>query len=192
MPDQNTGNPMTSTKNNDIDFDFISTFEGGSRNTGYVPDAEKSKSGVTIGVGFDLGARNVNDLRALNLDKALVELLTPYLGLQGQSALRYLEQHPLTITDADADAINVSVKSGLIDSLVAKYDADAGVSFASIPAKWQTVIASVEFQYGSVQKKCPSFWRCVTKQHWSEAIAELRDFDDRYKTRRNKEADYAE
>jgi UDP-3-O-acyl-N-acetylglucosamine deacetylase len=183
---------MTSTKNNNINFDFISTFEGGSLNKGYVPDAAKSKSGVTIAVGFDLGARNVNDLRALNLDNALVDLLTPYLGLQGRSALRYVEQHPLIIADADATSINVSVKSVLIDLLVAKYDADAGVSFSSIPAKWQTVIASVEFQYGSVQKKCPSFWRCVIKQNWHEAIAELRDFGDRYRTRRNKEADYVE
>lgn len=29
---------------------------------GYVPEPESSQSGVTISVGFDLGARNLSDL----------------------------------------------------------------------------------------------------------------------------------
>ena len=147
---------------------------------------------VKVVPGFDLGARNVNDLQALELEPSLIKLLSAYMGLQGMQALRYLEQHPLLITDANAKAINSAVKRGLIESLIAKYNADAKVSFAAIPAKWQTVIASVEFQYGSLQKKCPSYWRCVTKPDWQEAIAELRDFGDRYTTRRKKEANYAE
>ena len=192
MPNGTNNNMSSEVQNHSINFDFISTFEGGSLNKGYVPDAANSKSGVTIAVGFDLGARNLNDLRALELAPSLVNLLSAYLGLQGMQALRYLEQHPLLITDANAKAINSAVKRGLIESLIAKYNADASESFASIPSRWQTVIASVEFQYGSLQKKCPSFWRCVTKPDWQEAIVELRDFGDRYKTRRNKEADYAE
>jgi hypothetical protein len=185
-------NPTELAKNHSIDFDFISTFEGGSLNKGYVPDAAYSKSGVTIAIGFDLGARNANDLLGLPLEPSLIERLRPYLGLQGMQAARYLQHHPLKISDADAKAINVAVKSKLIGSLVAKYDADSGLSFAAIPPKWQTVIASLEFQYGSLRKRCPSFWRCVTQQNWPEAIAELRDFGDRYTTRRNKEADYVE
>ena len=192
MPEQTDINPTELAKKHSIDFDFISTFEGGSLNKGYVPDAANSKSGVTIAIGFDLGARNVNDLLGLQLDPTLVERLTPYLGLQGMQAARYLQQHSLSISDAQAKAINVAVKSKLIESLMAKYDADSDVSFAALPPRWQTVIASVEFQYGSLRKRCPSFWRCVTEQDWQEAIGELRDFGDRYTTRRNKEADYVE
>jgi hypothetical protein len=184
--------PTEPAKNYSIDFDFISTCEGGSLNKGYVPDAANSKSGVTIAIGFDLGARNVNDLLRLKLEPALIELLTPYLGFQGMQAAHYLRQHPLHISDADAKAIKVAVKSKLIASLVAKYDGDADVSFATIASQWQTVIASLEFQYGSLQNKCPAFWGCVTRQNWQEAIAELRDFGDSYPTRRNKEADYVE
>lgn len=175
-----------------IDFQFISMFEGGSINQGYVPDAAKSKSGVTVAVGFDIGARNENDLQRLGFDQDLIDLLKPYLGLQGIEALRYLKNKPLLISDAQANVINGSVKSKLIANLIHKYDNDSTVAFVDIPAHWQTVIASVEFQYGSVQNKCPSFWRYAIKQDWQESIAELRDFGDRYRTRRNKEADYAE
>lgn len=192
MAEQKDVNPTEPAKNHSIDFDFISNCEGGSLNQGYVPDAANSKSGVTIAIGFDLGARNVNDLLRLKLEPALIELLRPYLGLQGMQAAQYLQQHPLNISDADAKAINLAVKSKLIASLVAKYDGDADVSFATIPSQWQTVIASVEFQYGSLQNKCPGFWSCVTQQNWQEAIGELRDFGDSYPTRRNKEADYVE
>jgi len=192
MPQQNNTKPKEQAKDHNIDFYFISIFEGGNLNKGYVPDAANSKSGVTIAIGFDLGARNVNDLLALQLDSNLVALLSPYLGLQGKQASGYLQQHPLSISETDANVINGAVKRKLLGSLMAKYDADSSVPFATIPARWQTVIASVEFQYGSLQRKCPSFWRCVTQQDWQEAIAELRDFGDRYTTRRNKEADYVE
>ena len=73
-----------------------------------------------------------------------------------------------------------------------KYDFGSAVSFTAIPSRWQTVIASVEFQYGSLQKKCPSFWAYVIKQYWDEAITELKSFGDRYSMRRKKEASYAE
>lgn len=178
--------------NHSIDFDFIGTFEGGSLLDGYVPDARKSKSGVTIGVGFDLGARNVNDLKVLELPLTLINKLSDYLGLQGTKAQKYLQRNPLKITEEEASTINLAVKSRLIMALISKFEADANVAFSSIRPQWQTVIASVEFQYGSVQRKCPSFWRCVTKQDWNKAISELRNFGDRYPTRRNKEADYAE
>ena len=47
-----------------IDFDFILEQEG-FETEGYVPDAENSKSGVTIASGFDLGARVLEDLKGL-------------------------------------------------------------------------------------------------------------------------------
>jgi hypothetical protein len=70
-------------------------------------------------------------------------------------ASHYLKQHPLSISDVDAQSINASVKSRLVESLMYKYDSD--VSFTAIPSRWQTVIASVEFQYGSLQKNVPHF-----------------------------------
>lgn len=183
---------QSASNDHSIDFSLISQFEGGNINKGYVPDPANSKSGVTIAIGFDLGARNNQDLRNLHLSSDLIRRLEPYLGLQSMEAADFIEKHPLTITDADAEAINRSVKAKMIDSLISKYNDDSSMLFHAIPAQWQTVIASVEFQYGSVQKRCPNFWRCVTSQNWQKAISELRNFGDGYPSRRNKEADYAE
>lgn len=189
---ENIVSEQSASNEHSIDFSLISQFEGGNINKGYVPDPVNSKSGVTIAIGFDLGARNTQDLRNLHLSSDLIRRLEPYLGLQSMKAADFIEKHPLTITDADADAINRSVKAKMIDSLISKYNDDSSMLFHAIPAQWQTVIASVEFQYGSVQKRCPNFWRCVTSQNWPRAISELRNFGDGYPSRRNKEADYAE
>jgi len=77
---------ITPPTSNQIDFDFISKLEGGAATKGYVPDAKGSKSGVTISVGFDLGARNESDLKSLRLSKGLTDKLKPYLGLKGTVA----------------------------------------------------------------------------------------------------------
>ena len=69
---------------------------------------------------------------------------------------------------------------------------DASVSFEALAAECQTVIASVAFQYGNLSTATPNFWRQVTAQDWSGALANLRNFGDRYKTRRAKEADLLE
>ncbi|WP_395338024.1 pesticin C-terminus-like muramidase [Ningiella sp. W23] len=175
-----------------IDFDFISSLEGGNILQAYVPDPKNSKSGVTLAVGFDIGARNEHDLRELGLPPELISQLSPYLGLQGMDAKRYLDQHPFSISSEHAITINKSVKAAMIARVVNDYNEASESKFASLSARWQTVIASVSFQYGSLPKRCPSFWRCVINQDWHGAIVELRDFGDRYPSRRNKEADYVE
>lgn len=172
-----------------IDFRFISKFEGGSQLKGYVPDPKLSKSGVTIATGFDLGARNVSDLEKLGFTKELIAKLTPYLGLQSMEAFDYVKKHPLTLIQTEADSIDKAVKSQSIAGIAAAYNKASDMAFEDIPANWQTVIASVSFQYGSLARRCPLFWSMVTKQEWTRAINELRNFGDRYRTRRNAEAD---
>jgi len=173
-----------------IDFDFIHELEGGTLLSGYVPDPENSKSGVTIAAGFDLGARNDKDLRMLSLNATLIGKLYPYLGRQGMDALNYVTEYPLTISIHEAAAIDSSVKLQLVERLVERFNSDSNVLFNEIPESWQTVIASVEFQYGNLSRRCPTFWKWVTHQKWDKALLELRDFGDRYSSRRNKEADY--
>ena len=173
-----------------IDYAFIAELEGGNILQGYVPDPENSKSGVTLGVGFDLGARDYKDLMRLAISPDAIQLLNPYLGLQGMQAKKFLDDNPLTITEPLANALNTGAKTAMIENLIKRYDGDSQVSFVDIPAKWQTVIASVEFQYGSTQRRCPTFWKYTINQDWDRAIKELRNFGDRYPTRRNREADY--
>ena len=62
------------------------------------------------------------------------------------------------------------------------------LEFGQLTDAQKTVITSVLFQYGS-PRRTPNFWRKVTNQDWAGAEAELRNFGDKYPTRRNKEAD---
>jgi hypothetical protein len=55
-----------------IDYSFLSNLEGGCKTKGYVPAAKKSKSGVTIATGFDLGQRSESDLKLLKIDATLI------------------------------------------------------------------------------------------------------------------------
>ncbi|MFM5557272.1 pesticin C-terminus-like muramidase [Aeromonas rivipollensis] len=56
----------------------------------------------------------------------------------------------------------------------------------------QTVIASVEYQYGSLKIKTPALWEQVVNQEWQDAYENLLDFGDAYISRGRKEAKYLE
>jgi hypothetical protein len=178
-----------------IDWKFIGSLEGQSILDGYVPDAADSDSGITIATGCDLGQITAARLATFGLPATLAAKLQPYCGLRRQAAQNYCDQHPLTISTADADALDAAVRKPIVDELRASYDAAVapGAGFDALPAAAQTVIASVAFQYGAnLARRAPRFWATVTARRWRDAVAELRNFGDHYPTRRRKEADYLE
>lgn len=166
-----------------IDFEFIETLEGGCRVTGYVPAADWSRSGVTIATGFDLGCRDERDLIAMGFSKNLIDKLKPYLGLRNYDAQNLLMRKLLVITQAEAHFINSCVKSNAITLLIDSYP-----DFEALSDECQTVIASVAFQYGNLEKRCPKFWKFCIAKDWKNVIIELNNFGDRYPTRRKKES----
>lgn len=183
----------------DVDWDFIAEQEGRAVQDGYVPDATGSKSGVTVGTGVDLGARNMGDLDRLGLSDELKAKLEPYLGKQGQDAADFLKDNPLNLTADEVKELDRAVKGEALDNVVNEYNteverlnaADGGSrpKFAELPREMQTVIASVGFQYGSLKTATPNFFAQVTEQRWDDAKANLEDFGDRYPSRRGREAD---
>ncbi|WAM24215.1 pesticin C-terminus-like muramidase [Myxococcus sp. NMCA1] len=183
----------------DVDWDFIAEQEGRAVQDGYVPDATGSKSGVTVGTGVDLGARDMNDLDRLGLSDALKTKLEPYLGKQGQDAADFLAENPLNLTAEEVKELDRAVKGEALDNVVNEYNteverlnaADGGSrpKFAELPREMQTVIASVGFQYGSLKTATPNFFAQVTEQRWDDAKGNLEDFGDRYPSRRGREAD---
>lgn len=158
---------------------------------GCVPDAGNSKSGVTIATGFDLGQHSVAQLQ-MAFSHDLYGKLYRFVGLKGNAAIAELRKSPLNITQDEADDLDAFSHSKTLDHLSREYLRDSGSCFESLPDEAQTVLASVAFQYGNVDTRCPKLWRACTKQDWPQAVAELRNFGDRYPTRRNKEADYLE
>ena len=184
-----------------IDFSFIEQLEGHSC-TGYVPDPEGSNSGVTIASGFDIGAHTDADIN-LAFNKSLADKLRPYTGLKKQSAIQALEECPLELSEEEVSTIiafsHDNARSRLEsawDNFTQPDDADypeiLPESFTDLPDTCQTVIASVAFQYGYLPSRTPNFWRQVRCGQWELALKNLRNFGDRYGTRRNKEADLLE
>lgn len=185
-----------STADDRIDDEFIADREGAAVQEAYPPPS--ADSGVTVGTGVDLGQRNSADLASLHLSADLVSLLTPYLGLRGQAAADFLEDHPLTLTADQVAELDRAVHNQIYTQLATNYNNASDLSFWHLPSAVQTVIASVALQYGpnlhlpASQGGTPSFWAAVTEGRWQDAVDELRDFGDAYDTRRNLEADVLE
>ena len=166
-----------------IDFDFILKQEG-FETKGYVPDAENSKSGVTIASGFDLGARKLSDLKGLPQD--IIDLLSPFLGFQGAEASEIAPN--LEVTEDQAKIINEFAKSEAITRLKNKWENATGTSFDDLSTEQATVLASVAFQYGDLETRTPNFWKQTTSGDWVGAYKNLLKFGDRYTSRRLDEA----
>jgi len=172
-----------------INFGFISELEGGATCIGYVPDAKHSKSGVTVATGFDIGQRSSKDLHTL-LPNEIAAKLALFCQLKGLAAQDALTKAPLKITKHEAQVIDECSKKHFVNLTQQRYNQRSKVPFEQLPEQAQTVIASVAFQYGSLAKRCPTFWGFVIDQNWLAMVDELRNFGDRYSSRRHKEADY--
>lgn len=180
-----------------IDWSFISALEGGPKCDGYVPDAAGSRSGVTVATGVDIGQMSADRIDRLDIPPALKEKLKPYAGVTGQEAAAFLALRPLSITKDEAERLDRSVKGDAAAAIRAGYDRAVGGTaglkrFDDLSDGIQTVICSVGFQYGNLAGRTPNFWRACTEQRWRDVLNELRNFGDRYPTRRNKEADLLE
>lgn len=180
-----------------IDWKFIASEEGGQRLSAYVPTGQTGghQSGVTIATGFDIGQRSVGDIMRLQLPQPLKVKLVPYAGLKLQRAEAALRQQPLTITRAEANAIDQMIRNTEIVRLKNAYDAAVGPSssrkrFEQLPTEAQTVIVSVAFQHGSLRHAAPRFWRFAVAQNWFAVIHELENFGPYFKPRRKREAAY--
>jgi type VI secretion system secreted protein VgrG len=171
--------------NSKIDFDFIKEKEGFELN-GYVPDPEGSKSGVTIASGFDLGSKDVNDLKGLG--KPLIDKLTKYLGKKKEEAITQLNNFPLTISEEEATLLNKKAKEESLYNLSKQWKNKTGQDFNSLSPEKQTVVSSVSFQYGNLETETPDFWNQVTSNDWNGAYNNLMNFEDNYPTRRESEA----
>ncbi len=179
----------------------------GNRLSGYVPRNKDGTvlgaSGVTIGMGVDLGEMGRSMLDGLDIPQPLKDMLGPYLGHKGHAAEGALSA-PLTIAPDDADRLNAAVQAATVDLVRQRYDAAVGpngAKFDELPESAQTVIVSVAFQWGSIWARSappdiPMFWRAAVARDWEQAVSVLRSWAPKpwrgaiYRTRRLAEADY--
>lgn len=175
-----------------IDFKFIQAREG-LELKGYVPkpDGGPVESGVTVASGFDIGQRSVEQIDDM-FGYELADKLAPYCGVVGHDAVELITKRPLKITEDEAEEINRLAHKEAVNLLLADWNKATKTPFHSLSDECQTVVASVAFQYGDLPTRTPNFWRQVTAGDWWGALANLRNFGDRFKTRRNIEADLLE
>ena len=173
-------------------WNFIREREGFRPKAYYVQDNSGRafpNSGVTVGTGFDLGRRTSDELLAMGIDGGLVTKLTPYLGKRGNAAKDILDQRPLTLSQREASTLDALMRAKKAISVAETYNkVSKNYRFQDLASGFQTAIASVHFQYGSI-RATPMFMKQVTNQQWGAAIKNLQNFGDNFQFRRDKEAD---
>lgn len=178
-----------SIKDTKIDTQFIRKVEG-SVLKGYVPLATKTRSGVTVADGFDLGQMNRIEFSQLPISNSLKNKLLPYVGLTSLKAKNFLKNHPLTITTGELDQLNVIAANKILQPLIKTYNLSSGHNFLDLPASAQTAIFSFAYQNGPGfmhKKGGHELWQYFITQNWQKASSALRGLK-MYTSRRNLEA----
>lgn len=146
-------------------------------------------SGVTVGCGLDLGQQSVDDLRRMRIDDDIIALLSKYCLKKRDDAVKILSDAPLTLTDAQCDAVDAAVHDDYIRRAAIAYDrAMPDAPFALIPAQAQAVIVSLFYQLGSGVTQYPKTFQYLINADWSHAAQELETGFARFTTRRKAEA----
>ena len=154
-------------------------FEGKSRHIGYIPPDEQDNSGVTIGVGFDLGHHNEKDLVKMGFSSRMISKLRPYLGKVGQAARNIRDKQPLILGPESNDYLESIMRPTkyYVDKLASKYDHATGTpgDFESLDPAIQGTLFSVLYQYGMTNpaKSTPKFWKHAVGKDWSGLVNEL-------------------
>ena len=144
-------------------------------------------SGVTIATGCDMGQTDEITLREYGVRPELISILSPYIGLKTNAAIRKLSQMPLRITPADAEHLDNCVHAGYLNRYVRPaYDKASNVKFDDLPKAAQAAVFSLCFQKGcgGVRRDWPMTWHCLTNQNWSGAAHELKTGFRQYAKRR--------
>mgnify|MGYP001491856316 FL=1 len=181
-----------------VNMEFLRMSEG-FETEGYVPRSGEQvldSSGVTIGTGLDLGTKNMDYFKDFE-NKETLKKMEAYFGMQGLAAYNFEQENPLSLTREEAVEVDNYVKGRELESIENSFLALTGKELSSMPPRLQTVIADLQFQYGSNYNRTPKFREIIKDiaedpqdaQSYMPLMSELRDFGDKYDTRRNREAD---
>lgn len=182
-----------------IDFEKLSFFEGGEHTVGYIPwwpylkkdkpkivfyektlakdvprlagGAEaKNKSGVTIGIGVDLGQKSSAEFLKKMVkgnigqqkisEKELVELhrkIEPYFEKFGGEACKFLRENPLVLNEKESNFLNRVAHEEALRTAIHQYDLTSakkrGKDFLNLSVEQQTSLFSNGYQKGSPDKE---------------------------------------
>lgn len=171
-----------------INWDLIAKFEG-CENKIYVPKDKNGvieKSGPTIASGFDIGQRDLNELKKMDFPRHIEEKLEKYVDMKGSAAATFVDKNPLTLEDDDIVIINKIVKKEQTKKVKAFYNKDlipAAKKFEELSKEAQTAFASVFFQYGT---ECNDFKKELMSNDYEGAIEELLNYTTKTEVKNGK------
>lgn len=160
----------------------LKQFEG-NEYTAYVPPV--GQSGVTIGIGVDLGHMNFAPRIESNI---LRERIAPYYGKFREDAEKELKSRPLSLRKEEVDYLSMLAIEIHLDELKRLYTKASLHPFGLLTDNQKAVMMSVKYQYGDIRKRTPKFWGFCVARDWRGAYNELMNFGDKYPTRRRREA----
>ena len=146
---------------------------------GYIPlekdGTAMDKSGVTIGTGFDIGQQKLSDLKGL--DKKIQEIIKPYLGIKGQSAIDLLEKNKdskPTLTAPQELILNTWLENKTYKAIQKKWNSsNSKVKFEKLPEGKATALYSASLNFGLKGLASFNLWTQATSGKWEEAAKNL-------------------
>ena len=136
-------------------------------------------SGVTIGVGVDLGQQKERNLRKWGVPEAVLDKIRPYIGLQSGAALRALRNNPLTLPSDETQALTRAEHYGYLSSVVIPWwnKGEREKDFDNLPWQAQVVIFSLLYQCGvkGAERRGPNTIKYLRAGIYARAAACLMD-----------------
>ena len=135
-------------------------------------------SGVTIGIGVDLGQQAEHQLRKWGVSEELMAKIRPYIGKKDKAACIALQKAPLTLSTEEAEALTHAEQKGYMDEIVQPtwdYQYGSRGPFRLLPWPAQCVIFSLVYQlgWGGLRKRGHYTLKALEAHDWPRAIANL-------------------
>lgn len=125
----------------------------GFRTDAYCLDPVKYPlSGVTIGIGVDLGSKTVTSLRQTGVSDSIINKLSYYLGKTGQNACNAVAVYKVTLTKDEAMDLSDKIIAEETKNVASRYNNEkysTSKTFETLTCAQRTVICSVLYQYGN-------------------------------------------
>ena len=119
-----------------------------------------NRSGVTIGVGVDLGQQAPeaykDRLRNFGIKQELIAKLEPYMGLIRGQAIEKLKEKPLSLSKQEVEQVVAEMKNEMLKDLAREYkdltkDIKKHREFKELAIEEQTILFSRKWQNGNLQ-----------------------------------------
>lgn len=119
-----------------------------------------NRSGVTIGVGVDLGQQAPeaykDRLRNFGIKQELIAKLEPYMGLIRGQAIEKLKEKPLSLSKQEVEQVVAEMKNEMLKDLIREYkdltkDIKNHREFKELAIQEQTILFSRKWQNGSLK-----------------------------------------